>query len=117
MYLKLYTEHDLFEALSELQEAFHEVQLTHSSLELEVYGLVDMPTTQVIIERAVRACQIVNIPIRGNFKHVYVSNGVETVRIWRLSELAFKLVILYADPDSPAIVRAQIAFLKTNHAK
>ena len=113
MFLKLYSEHDYFKALDDLNDSILDIQLTHSSIDLEFFGLVDLEKTRHSVEKALRTCRTANIPIKGNFKHIFLSNGTDTISMWRLSDLAFKMVILYADPISPSIAEAHIEFARS----
>jgi hypothetical protein len=112
MQLKLYTDRDQFHALDALNNCMLDVYLNRSSKELEVFGLTDLPRIEQFVARALKTFSIVNLPTEAHFKHVFVSNGLETIGMWRLSDLAFNMVVLCAEPSNALIAQAQLEFSK-----
>jgi hypothetical protein len=71
---------------------------------------------QSVIKKAQFACAVMNIPLRHHFLPVYVS-GVQGVYMdIRLSGLACSLIVMNADPQFPAVARAQ-AFMAMGYAE
>ena len=64
------------------------------------------------IDRAINVCHSVNMPVNENFMMIYRAgeNG-QLQRDWRLSPLAYYLVILNGDPVNINVARAHVGVL------
>lgn len=99
------------EIIEQFWEALRDVELKYLASDLNNYGLDYAGDIEDGVQRAIRICKAADIPIRPNFKPVYVSWDGHLVCDWRLSELGRKLVVLNANPSSPVVARLQLKLL------
>ncbi|MFC1585298.1 hypothetical protein ACFL5V_07110 [Fibrobacterota bacterium] len=62
---------------------------------------------QSVIKKAQCACSVMKIPLRHHFLPVYFSSSQGVYINFRLSGLACRLIVMNADPQFPAVARAQ----------
>jgi hypothetical protein len=96
---------------AEVSEAFDLLNLTYFSVDLlERFHFSDEHDLDQAVERAIRACQVLNIPIRKHFRKVFWFRETGIQRGWRLSALGCYLTLINEDPGHPDIAGFQ-AFL------
>lgn len=69
------------------------------------------------LERAFRACTVLNIPFENNFKRVYRFNGKNLHADWKISSLACYLLIINCNPSHEPVARAQLFFALNREAR
>lgn len=77
-------------------------------------GFDDPLEVEQAIQRAVKACRSLNIPIERNFERIYSYNGREVITEWNLSRLACYLVIINSNPDNAKVAEAQLYLITRN---
>lgn len=114
MSMTIYHNHLRNELLDRLLENLLDAELEYTASELFVsLGLIDPYKIDAAVARAIQICQTASIPVRNNFKPVYMSSHGQIVCDWRLSPLARKLVILNADASHPLVAKVQVELLKS----
>ncbi len=78
---------------------------------MEYLGIKEEQEINSVVERALKACAAMDIPIEENFMCVYRSGGTGLIPDWKLSSLACYLVTINGDPANPKIARAQLFFV------
>jgi hypothetical protein len=64
------------------------------------------------IRRATEVCSSMHMPLQENFKVVFRSSNGEVLQDWRLSPLAYMLMILNADSHNDLVARTQVEVAK-----
>lgn len=59
---------------------------------------------------AMEACRSLKLPIHRNFKRIYRYNGNDIVADWKISSLAFYLIVINCNPSNELVAQAQIHF-------
>ncbi|GAB4384022.1 MAG: hypothetical protein Kow0075_16110 [Salibacteraceae bacterium] len=107
------TEFGLQRSLLDLIDAINEAELTYHTSSLTPY-FHDRTEMETAINRAMRVCSNVGIPLERHFRMRYVSDsnlhvaGVD----WRMSRTGFMLSIINGNPSHPLVSRLQIELLK-----
>jgi hypothetical protein len=78
----------------------------------ERLGYTHLNQLEEAIRRAMAACRAQGLPLEEHFKPVYCSMEHDLQRDWRLSSLAYALVLLNSDPAHPEVARLQFSLLK-----
>lgn len=68
------------------------------------------------IERAMRACAALHIPVELNFRRTYCCNEGGMEEDWLLSGLAGYFLVVNCDPRHPAVARAQLLLLNKRYS-
>lgn len=99
---------DLFE------QAVRDRELTYDTSSLYKTAFEEWHDLYQAVERALTICRISGLPIRGHFKSIFVGdNSSHTIRKdWRLSKLAYLLVLMNGASDNPMVSKLQIALIK-----
>ena len=69
------------------------------------------------LNRAFRACIVLNIPFSRNFKRVYRFDGTHLIADWKISSLACYLIVINCNPANEHVAKAQLYFAMNNAAK
>ncbi|PRY15621.1 hypothetical protein CLV24_102243 [Pontibacter ummariensis] len=64
------------------------------------------------VKRATEVCNSMHLPLRENFKVVYRSQNGEVVQDWRLSPMAYLLMVLNSDSQNDVVARMQVEMVK-----
>lgn len=64
------------------------------------------------IRRATEVCTSMHLPLQENFKVVYRSRNGEVVQDWRLSPMAYLLMVLNANSQNDVVARTQVEMVK-----
>lgn len=106
----LYQERNMESAEEEWMDLLLDLQFTHLASELFVYGFNTEELSEAI-ERSLNVCRTMGIPVRQNFKPVYIYRDTAIIKDWRLSDLGRKLVILNGNGKNPYVAKLQIQLL------
>ncbi|TPE45953.1 hypothetical protein [Pontibacter mangrovi] len=79
---------------------------------LQQHGCESMEELALAIRRATEVCNSMHLPLRENFKPVYRSRNGEVVQDWRLSPMAYMLMVLNADARNGLVARTQVEMVK-----
>jgi len=99
------------EAIRGFQSALFGQRLSRVLYELHALGLDDEELRQAL-KRAMNACLALNLPIEQHFRCTYVCHRRTVMPSWKLSETAFRLVLLNANPTHPEVARFQLKLAK-----
>ena len=92
---------------AEYWDTLNDTRLKYLAGDLHQYAISN-DEIQEAVDRAVKVCKATGIPIRENFKPVFVCRNHEIEQDWRLSPLGRKLVMLNANPANPYVARLQM---------
>lgn len=83
---------------------------------LESVGFEPPEEIVYAVEKAMRICSHCGVSLSGNFKIIYIADEANhTVRRdWRLSKLAYSLVMLNGSTDNPIVGQMQLEILRRN---
>jgi hypothetical protein len=97
-----------------VEDAIHEQLLTFNTRSLVDIGFDPCDEICSAVERAMQVCNYNGLPVNDHFKPIFVSdNDAHTVRKeWRLSRLAYMLVMLNGASHNPMAGRLQYEVLK-----
>ncbi len=111
--IALYSSTPSSEALRGFQAAVAEQRLPRTSHEL--YAL-DFSYEELhrAVSRAMNACLTVDEPMEYHFQCTYLCHQRTVVPSWRLSETAFRLVMLNANPVHPRVAKFQMSVVRTS---
>lgn len=94
-------------------EGVQDQKLTYTASELQdMLGYRQLKQLDEAVRRAMAVCRAQHLPLEEHFKPVYCSMEHDLQRDWRLSPLAYALVLLNADPAHPEVARLQLRLLK-----
>jgi len=99
--------------LSEFLDALAERDLNFRTSSLE-YIFDDVDEVIFAMKRAIQICNNCGLPIRNHFKAVYTADiSIHSVKMeWKLSKLAYCLVILNGNPNNPVVGKMQLELIK-----
>lgn len=93
-------------------EGVQDQKLKYTASELqEMLGYVELKQLEDAVRRAMAVFRAQHLPIEEHFKAVYCNIEHDLQRDWRLSPLAYALVLLNADPAHPEVARLQLRLL------
>lgn len=75
---------------------------------LETEGEIQLKNA---VQRAMDACRSQGLPLSDHFKSVYRCQEMAVLKDWKLSGLAWCLVLLNYSPSHPAVARMQLTLL------
>lgn len=78
---------------------------------LQVLALPQLSLLEDAIKRAMSACRSQQLVLAEHFKPIYRCQETGVVKDWKLSPLAWCLVMLNADPAYPEVARMQLALI------
>lgn len=99
------------EPFEHIADTLFERKLNHFASELFGMGFSDSYKIEESIFRAIKVCNAAHIPVRENFKAIYVCSENEILRDWRLSNFALMLVVINADAGNPVVARTQVQLI------
>lgn len=97
---------EFLQGIAELNVRFYLSEIRQAA------GLTGQAETEEAIRRAMDACRSRQLPLREHFKPVYRCEEKKVILDWKLSELAWCLVMLNANPANPAVGHFQLALLQ-----
>ncbi len=71
-------------------------------------GCQSMEELRQAIKRATQVCTIMHLPLNENFKTVFRACKGEVIQDWRLSPLAYMLMVINADATNDIIAQTQL---------
>ncbi|NSL88711.1 hypothetical protein ECE50_017855 [Chitinophaga sp. Mgbs1] len=74
-------------------------------------GYTEVALIQEPLDRAMRACTSLQIPVNYNFRKIYCFKDGEMITDWQLSELATYLFMINCNPLNPVVAKAQLIFM------
>ncbi|MBV4358057.1 hypothetical protein [Pinibacter aurantiacus] len=99
----LHTEELIPEKSPELSYSIHEV--------MDQLGYKEESSYSEPLERTLKACMALGIPIKENFRKVYCfANGKMELDL-RLSAIACYLFMINCNPNNPLVAKAQLLFM------
>lgn len=102
------------EFLASLQER----KLRYYASELQkILELSSLHLLEEALQRAMKVCRTQQLELAEHFKPVYRCEEEGVVKDWKLSPLAWCLVMLNADPGNPEVAHMQLALLKQSFEK
>ena len=69
------------------------------------------------LTNAMEACRSVKLPINRNFKRIFRYNGNDIIADWKISSLAFYLMVINCNPSNELVAQAQIHFALKNSVR
>ncbi|MCC9135342.1 hypothetical protein ACFSKU_11580 [Pontibacter silvestris] len=75
-------------------------------------GCRTMDELSQALKRATQVCNNMHLPLRENFKVVYRSQEGEVVQDWRLSPMAYLLMVLNSDSSNDFVAHIQVEMVK-----
>jgi len=98
--------HEFIDSLADQQLTFYASDL------LNQQGCDSMSTLEQAVKRATEVCSSMHLPLRENFKVVFRSQNGKLVQDWRLSPMAYLLMVLNADSHNALVARAQVEMVR-----
>lgn len=109
--ITIYHREPTFETILGFQSTLWGRQLSRALYELHALGLEGEDLRQAL-KRAMNACLALNLPIEQHFRCTYVCHQQTVVPSWKLSETAFRLVLLNANPVHPKVAQFQLKLIE-----
>lgn len=75
-------------------------------------GCRTMDEVSLALRRATQVCNSMHLPLRENIKVVYRAQNGEVVQDWRLSPMAYLLMVLNADSRNDLVAHLQVEMVK-----
>ncbi|MEO6001090.1 MAG: hypothetical protein ABIN89_29835 [Chitinophagaceae bacterium] len=101
-----------------IQEWLYEARLNYFAREImRTLAIEDEDEISFSLNRAFRACAILNIPVHRNFKRVYCFDGKNLIADWKISVLACYLIVINCDPSHESAAKAQLYFAMNKATK
>jgi hypothetical protein len=96
-----------------LEEALNNKRLTFQSGSFFKMGLGSMEEIEQAVDRAITICCNNGLSLEEHFKTIYISDrdNHSVSRDWKLSRLAYTLVLININSDNPLIGRMQLELL------
>ena len=105
--------YDPFDQWSRWEDGIQtELQYT-SGLISEKLGLNEESVAEAV-QRAIRACTMMEIPVKENFRCRFNAEGENLHLSWDLSPFACYLTLVNCNPSNPAVAEAQVYFARSN---
>jgi len=96
-----------------VEDALNDLHLTFRATQLHAMGIGSMEMIEKAVERAISVCTSNGILIEEHFKTVYIADNDSHClsKDWKLSRLAYTLVLINAESSSPLVGRMQLELL------
>lgn len=106
-----YTEEDLFESFA---EAIYDSELKYCCNDLYKTGIDDEADMSMAILKSMQVLGHAGLLPRHHFKHIFVTNINEgnIYSDWRMSKMAFLLVLMHANGNNPLLNKWKIEMVK-----
>ncbi|MGB3781042.1 MAG: hypothetical protein WA960_21945 [Tunicatimonas sp.] len=111
--ITLYSSTPPSEALRGFQAAVAAQRLPRTSHELYALGF-SYEELHRAVSRAMNACLAIYEPMEQHFQCTYLCHQRTVVPSWRLSETAFRLVVLNANPSHSRVAKFQMRVVNTS---
>ncbi len=77
---------------------------------MDVLDIKDELEGYISLDRAIKACKALQIPVARNFKKIYCHNGENLGIDWKMSPFACYLLIINCNPANENVAKAQLFF-------
>ena len=99
--------------LEQFIDSLADHNLTYYASDLmHLTGCKSMDELGTALKRATEVCNCMHIPLRENFKVVFRPQDGELVQDWRLSPMAYMLMVLNADAHNDLVAHLQVEMVK-----
>ena len=99
--------------LEQFIDSLADQNLTYYATDLmHLTGCESMDELGVALKRATEVCTCMHIPLRENFKVVFRPQNGEMVQDWRLSPMAYMLMVLNSNAQSDLVAHLQVEMVK-----
>ncbi len=109
--ITIYRQESPAESIQGFQSVLFGQRLSRALYELHALGLSD-EELRPALKRAMNACLALDLPIEQHFRCTYVCHQQTVVPSWKLSETAFRLVLLNANPAHPRVAQFQLKLVE-----
>jgi hypothetical protein len=79
---------------------------------LHLTGCENMNELGTALKRATEVCNCMHIPLRENFKVVFRQQNGELLQDWRLSPMAYMLLVLNSNSQNDLVAHLQVEMVK-----
>ena len=79
---------------------------------LEKHGCQSREELGQAVKRTTEVCSCMHLPIQENIKTVYRSQNGQAVQDWRLSPMAYMLLVINADSRNQLVAQLQVELIK-----
>ncbi len=97
---------DFVESLTDRNLTFYASDL------MKLEGCQSMDELQDALKRTTEVCTCMHLPLQENFKAVFRSAGSEVVQDWRLSPLAYMLLVINSDSSKDVVAKVQVELVR-----
>lgn len=99
--------------LEQFIDSLADQNLTYYATDLmHLTGCESMDELGVALKRATEVCTCMHIPLRENFKVVFRPQNGEMVQDWRLSPMAYMLMMLNSNAQNDLVAHLQVEMVK-----
>ncbi|MBW7468996.1 hypothetical protein K0O23_18110 [Pontibacter aydingkolensis] len=99
--------------LEQFIDSLADKNLTYYASDLmHLTGCASMDELGVALRRATEVCTCMHIPLRENFKVVFRPQNGEMVQDWRLSPMAYMLLVLNSEAHNDLVAHLQVEMVK-----
>ena len=104
---------NLNSSLENFLDSLADKNLTYYASDLlQLTGCKSMDELGGALKRATEVCTCMHIPLRENFKVVFRPQNGELVQDWRLSPMAYMLMVLNSDAQNDLVAHLQVEMVK-----
>jgi len=97
------------------KQCFFEARLNYFASEImQSLEIEDAEEIANSYYRAFQACSVLHISFNRNFKRVYRYDGTNMIADWKVSALAYYLIIINCNPCNEQVAKAQLYFAFNN---
>ncbi len=79
---------------------------------LEKHGCKNHEELDQAVKRATEVCSCMHLPLNENIKAVYRSQNGQVVQDWRMSPMAYMLLVINADSRNQLVAQMQVELVK-----
>ncbi|MEJ8802295.1 hypothetical protein [Pontibacter sp. H249] len=99
--------------LEQFIDSLADQKLTYYASDLlALTGCKSMDELGIALKRATEVCNCMHIPLRENFKVVFRPQNGELLQDWRLSPMAYMLMVLNSDAQNDLVAHLQVEMVK-----
>ncbi len=109
----IYRDESIPEMIDRYLDALYERHLRYTTADLFREGIRSYVEIDRAVGRASRALRLAGLVPREHVRATYMTGAHgECLRIWRLSETAYRLALLNAGPFTPSMARRQMRIIE-----
>lgn len=99
--------------LGRLRQVIEESQLKYSASHLQAVLKIDNEEEMYwAIQKAIKTVKTLKLNSRNHFQRIYCAQNNLVIIDWRLSSLAYLLVLLNCDSEHPLVAQAQLELIR-----